>query len=102
MDPTSPTLQARKPVIDRFLKAYRETVDWIYADPAALQVYADWLGITVEKARRTRDGFFPKAGVDPDKIVGLDVIVRDAVDFKYTTVPLSGNQLSELIQIPPR
>ena len=28
------TLQTRKAVIDRYLKAYRETIDWMYSDPA--------------------------------------------------------------------
>ena len=50
------TLQNRKPVIDRFMKAYRESVDWMYsADPAALQTYADFVGIPVAMAKRTRD-----------------------------------------------
>jgi NitT/TauT family transport system substrate-binding protein len=96
------TLQARKPAIERFMQAYRETVDWMYADPAALKVYADWLGITVEKAKRTRDGFFPKDAINPDRVVGLDAIVADAVDLKYTAVPLTKEQLAELIQIPAR
>jgi NitT/TauT family transport system substrate-binding protein len=96
------TLQARKPAIERFMQAYRETVDWMYADPAALKVYADWLGITVEKAKRTRDGFFPKDAINPDRVVGLDAIVADAVDLKYTAAPLSKEQLAELIQIPAR
>jgi NitT/TauT family transport system substrate-binding protein len=51
------TLQARKSAIEHYMQAYRETVDWTYSDPAALRVYADWLNITEEKARRTRDGF---------------------------------------------
>jgi NitT/TauT family transport system substrate-binding protein len=96
------TLQARKPAIERFMQAYRETVDWMYADPAALKVYADWLGITIEKAKRTRDGFFPKDAINPDRVIGLDAIVADAVDLKYTAVPLTKEQLAELIQIPAR
>ena len=96
------TLQARKPAIERFMQAYRETIDWMYADPAALKVYADWLGITLEKAKRTRDGFFPKDAINPDRVVGLDAIVADAVDLKYTAVPLTKEQLAALIQIPAR
>src|SRR5712691_321759 len=96
------TLQTRRSAVERFMKGVRETIDWSYADPAALKIYADWLGISIEKAKRSRDGFFPKAGLDPDKIVGLDVIVRDAVDFKYTAAPLTKDQLTELIQIAPR
>jgi NitT/TauT family transport system substrate-binding protein len=97
------TLQERKPVIERFMKAYRETIDWLYSDdPAALKTYADFVGISVATARRTRDGFFPKAAVDPDKIIGLDQIVQDAVTLKFTAAPLTKEQLAELIQIPPR
>src|SRR4029079_9820828 len=66
------TLQQRKPVVERFMKAYRETIDWLYSDdPAALKTYADFVGISVATAKRTRDGFFPKAAVDPDAVVGL-------------------------------
>jgi NitT/TauT family transport system substrate-binding protein len=97
------TLIQRKAVIDRFMKAYRETIDWMYSnDPKALQTYADFVGIPVAYAKRTRDDFFPKAAVDPDKIVGLDTIVPDAVVLKFTAQPLTKEQLAELIQIPPR
>jgi len=85
------------------MKAYRETIDWLYSDdPAALKTYADFVGISVATAKRTRDGFFPKASVDPDKLVGLDAIVQDAVALKFTSAPLTKEQLAELIQIPPR
>ena len=97
------TLQSRKAVLDRFMKAYRETIEWMYSsDPAALQTYADFVGISVATAKRTRDGFFPKSAIDPDRIIGLDTIVQDAVQLKYTAAPLTREQVAELIQIPPR
>jgi NitT/TauT family transport system substrate-binding protein len=96
------TLQNRKDAIERYMKAYRETVDWMYADPAAIKTYAEFVGIPEALARRTRDEFFPKASVDPDKLVGLDSIVQDAVALKFTAAPLTKEQLAELIQIPPR
>ena len=95
-------LQSKKALIDRYMKAYRETIDWMYSDPSALKVYADFVGISEAIAKRTRDGFFPKESINPDRVVGLDTIVNDAVTFKYTTTPLTKDQLSELIQIPPR
>src|SRR6266566_3428432 len=39
------TLQARRPAIERFMAAYRETVDWMYSDPAVFKHYSDFLGI---------------------------------------------------------
>jgi NitT/TauT family transport system substrate-binding protein len=97
------TLTNRKPVIERFMKAYRETIDLLYSnDFAALKIYADFVAISIDMAKRTRDDFFPRAAVDPDKIVGLDTIVPDAVALKFTAAPLTKEQLAELIQIPPR
>jgi ABC-type nitrate/sulfonate/bicarbonate transport system substrate-binding protein len=96
------SLATKKDAIDRYMKAYRETVDYLYTDPNALKVYADWIKISEEKAKRTRDDFFPKESVNPDHIVGLDVIVHDAVTLKFTAAELTKAQLGELIQIPPR
>ena len=99
---TAPVLQSRKAVIDRYMKAYRETIDWMYASPDAIKTYAEWLNISEAKAKRTRDEFFPKAAIDPDKVVGLETIVKDAVELKFTAAQLTKEQLAELIQIPPR
>ena len=96
------TLQGRKDAIDRYMKAYRETIDWMYSDPAALKTYAEFAGITEAKAKRIRDGFFPKSSLSPDQIIGLDLIVPDAVNLKFTVAPLSKEQLADLIRIPPR
>jgi NitT/TauT family transport system substrate-binding protein len=96
------TLQSKKPLIERYMAAYRETIDFMYTKPEALKIYADFVGITEAKAKRVRDGFFPKEAVDPDKVVGTDVIVADAITLKYTATQLSKEQLAELIQIVPR
>jgi len=96
-------LQNKKALLDRYMKAYRETVDWMYSDdPKMFKTYAEFVGISIEKAKRTRDGFFPRAAVDPDRVVGMDSIVKDAVALKYTPSPLTQAQVAELIQIPPR
>jgi ABC-type nitrate/sulfonate/bicarbonate transport system substrate-binding protein len=95
-------LASKKSALERYMRAYRETVDWMYSDPTALKHYADFVGISEAMAKRSRDDFFPKAALDPDRIVGLDVIMPDAVSLKYVSAPLTQQQAVELIQIPPR
>jgi NitT/TauT family transport system substrate-binding protein len=95
-------LNAHKDVVERYMKAYRETINYMYTDPNALKIYADWLNISEAKAKRTRDEFFPRAAVEPDKITGLETIVKDAVDLKFTATELTKAQLDDLIRIPPR
>lgn len=94
--------KANKDVVVRYMKAYRETVDCMYKDEKCLKAYADWLSIPLAKAKRTRDDFFPPDAVNPDKVVGLDTIVKDAVELKFTAQQLTKEQLADLIQIPPR
>jgi NitT/TauT family transport system substrate-binding protein len=95
-------LQSRRPAVDRFMQAYRDTVDWMYADPAAFRHYADFMGIGETTMRRARDEFYPKAALDPDVILGIDAINADAVRLRYMPALLTRDQLTELIRIPPR
>ena len=96
------TLQKRKEALARFMQAYRETIDWMYSDPAALKHYAEFVGVPESLAKRVRDEFFTKEMLWPDEIKGLDQIIPDAVSLKYMQQPLSKEQLAELIQIPAK
>jgi len=95
-------LKDKKEQVNRFLDAYRETIEAMYSKEEALVTYSQFVGIPLSIAKTTRDVFFPKEALDPDKIVGLDEIVPNAVTLKYTAKPLTKDQLDELIQIPPR
>ena len=94
-------LEKRKDAIDRFMKAYRETVDWMYDDPAALKHYAEFSKLPDSVVQQVR-GFMPKASLSPDRIVGLDSIVAEAVKNKFLAAPLTPEQIKEMVQIPPR
>jgi NitT/TauT family transport system substrate-binding protein len=94
--------KTNKDAVVRYMKAYRDTIDCMYKDDKCLKAYAEWLNIPLEKAKRTRDDFFPPEAVNPDKVVGLDTIVKDAVELKFTASPLTKEQVTDLIQIPPR
>lgn len=95
-------LAQRRDVFVRFMRAYREALDWVYATPEGLAAYAAWASISEATARRALREFLPKAAVDPDRISGADEVMADAVAFKYIRAPLTKAQLDELIQIPER
>jgi NitT/TauT family transport system substrate-binding protein len=96
-------LEKRKDAIDRFMQAYRETIDYMYSDnPQVLKDYAAFVQVPEPTAKRVRDEFFPKSLVDPDAIKGLDSVMKEAVNLKFITEPLTQKQIDELIQIPPR
>jgi len=95
-------LESKKDTLAKFMKAYRETVDWMYQGEEPLKSYAAFAKCTEAQAKRIRDEFFPKELIDPDKVAGLDKLMEDAVSFKTIAAPLSAEQQRQLIQIPPR
>ncbi len=90
------TLAAKRDAIHRYVDAYRETIDWMYSDPAALKVYAEWANLPENLAKRIRDEFFPKEALIPQRLSGLDAAMEDAISLKILSGPLSKEQLGEL------
>jgi NitT/TauT family transport system substrate-binding protein len=95
-------LARRADAVARYMQAYRDTMDWLYSDPAALVAYGAWAGVSPERAKQVRDTFYPKSNLDPDRVIGLDALVTDAIVYKYLNAPLTAEQLKTLIQVPPR
>jgi len=96
-------LAKRKEVIDRFMMAYRESIEYMYSsDPQVINDYAEFAKVTEPMAKRVRDEFFPKSLVNPDQIHGLDSLMPEAVNLKFVAAPLTKEQAVELIQISPR
>jgi NitT/TauT family transport system substrate-binding protein len=93
------TLQNRKDVIVRFHRAYKETIDWMYSDPAALKHFADFSTLPEKVVARVRE-LLPKDAMNPDRVVGMDQIIAEAQAQKFVTAPLTAAQVAELIQIP--
>ena len=94
------TVERRKDAVARFMQATRETIDWLYGDPAALRMYGEFSNLPDSVVRTVRD-FIPRETMTPDRMVGMDQVVADAVKFKFIPAPLTPEQVKELVQIPP-
>jgi NitT/TauT family transport system substrate-binding protein len=93
------TLQNRKDALVRFHRAYKETIDWLYSDPAAIKIFSDYSGLPEKVAQRVPQ-LFPKDTLVPDRVVGVDQIMAEAIQNKFIAAPLTPQQIAELIQIP--
>jgi len=92
------TVEKRRDAVDRYIAAYRETLDWMYANPAALKAYAEWVGIPEVLANDVRDQFYPKENLRLDRLSGLDTAMADAVTMKFLSAPLTKDQQDELFK----
>lgn len=94
--------KTKKDAILRFVKAYREAVDWMYADPKAIAMYAQKIKADEGMLKESIAEFHPKEAMQSERMADLDGAVADAVSLKFIDVPLTKEQLGELLQIPPK
>jgi NitT/TauT family transport system substrate-binding protein len=94
-------LKEKHDAIMRFVKGYRETVDWMYADPKALQMYSEKVKQPVDILAESLKEFHPKEALQTAQMADLDGIVKDAVSLKFLDAPMTEEQLAEFLQIPP-
>ncbi len=94
-------LTKRKDVLVRFMQAYRESIDWMYSDPAAIKSYAQFTKLPESQVKSVRD-YIPKTAVDPDRIAGMNEIIDDSVKLKFLPAPLTAQQVKDMVQMQPR
>ena len=94
-------LKERKDVMLRFMRAYRETLDWMYSNPQAAKLYGEKMKLSEDLVILQRDQFNPKEAMLPDRLSDLDLVMEDAVALKFLDKPMTKDELTELFQIPP-
>ena len=97
------SLAQKKDAIRRFMEAYNETIDWMYAEDKALQLYAEAVKVPFAIAKRSRDEFYPKDNLRPNRLSGVEQAMVDAIARKFLPSPLSKEQLGQFFayQLPP-
>jgi NitT/TauT family transport system substrate-binding protein len=88
-------------LMKRLMRAYRDSLDWIFSDPLAIKLYAEIAGVSENLVRSSIDKFELKSAKQLDRISGVDAIMAEGVKFKFLDKPLSKEQLSDLIRILP-
>jgi len=95
-------LKERHDVMVRFMRAYRETLDWMYSSPQAVKFYSEQMQMPESLVELQRDQFNPKSALNPDKLSDIDLVMQDAIAGKFLEKPLTQEQLADFIKIPPR
>jgi len=94
-------LKEKRDAIMRFAKGYREAVDWMYADPKALEMYSEKVKQPVDILAESLREFHPKSALQTETMADLDGAIKDAVMLKFLDAPMTKEQVAEFLQIPP-
>ena len=93
------TIANRRPALVRFHAAYKEVVDWMYEAPEALVMFADISGLPPSVVNKVRT-LLPKATMAPDKVVGIEQVIAEAVQGKFIPAGFTVAQVEAMIDIP--
>ena len=92
-------LKTKRDAFVRYIKAISRAIDWAYSDPGAIDNYAEIAKVPRALAQRTRDEFYPKESLQLAEVKGLDVTLKQALEFKYITAPMSVADAQGLLDI---
>lgn len=90
-------LKEKRDVARRFMKAYHESIEWVYANPEKdAAFYAGFAKITPQIAKQTHD-IFPRASVADWPVKGLKKNLQEAVENKQLAKPMSEAEAEKLL-----
>jgi NitT/TauT family transport system substrate-binding protein len=84
-------LTERRDVARRFMKAYHDSIEWVYANPEkANAFYATFNKVSPQIAKLTHESF-PKASVAGWPVKGLKKNLDEALEHKQLAAPMAEN-----------
>lgn len=93
------SLKAKRASIERFMQVYARAIDWAYRDPRAIEIFAKNMKLTDAIAKKAVEEFYPKAGLQIGEIRGLDLTLKDALDYKYIAEAKTPKDIEGLFDI---
>jgi NitT/TauT family transport system substrate-binding protein len=85
-------IRNRPQALAAFRAAYADTLDWMYQSPDGMKAYIAFSGVSPDVAKRVREDFFPKKALELNRLSGVNEAMRDAVEMKFLSAPLTAEQ----------
>ena len=92
-------LDERKDMLRKFMAAYYEAWDWAYTSPEAVKIIAETFSIAPDIIEEVRTKYTTRALTQLGEIKNLQQTIKDAVEFKYLSAPLTTEQQQNLFQL---
>jgi len=93
------SLKGKRDAITRFMRVYDRTVEWSYSNPKAIGYFAEFAKVPRDIAKQAVDDFYPKQALQIGAIRGLDLTLKDALQYKYISSPMTANDVDGLFDI---
>jgi NitT/TauT family transport system substrate-binding protein len=93
------SLKSKRDAITRFMRVYDRTIEWSYENPKAIDYFAESANVPRDIAKQAVDEFYPKEALQIGEIRGLDLTLKDALQYKYISAPATPKDIEGLFDI---
>jgi len=99
-------LKTKRAAITRLMQVYDKAIEWSYANPKAIDYFAEFAKVPREIAKQAVDEFFPRQALQIGEVRDLELTLKDALQYKFITTAMTPKDVEGLFDIvykpPPR
>jgi len=92
-------LKGKRAAITRLMQVYDRAIRWAYTNSKAIDYFAEFAKVPRELAKEAVEEFYPQEATQIGEIRGLDLTLKDALQYKFITQAMSPKDVEPLFDI---
>jgi NitT/TauT family transport system substrate-binding protein len=93
------SLKSKREAITKLMQVYHRGIEWAYANPKAIEYFAEFAKVPRAIAKQAVDDFYPKSALQIGEIRGLEMTLKDALQYKFVAKPMTPKDVAGLFDI---
>ena len=85
--------------ITRLMQVYDKAIAWSYSNPKAIDYFAEYAHVPRDIAKQAVDEFYPREALQTGEIKGIEMTLRDALQYKYISSAVTPKDVAGLIDV---
>jgi NitT/TauT family transport system substrate-binding protein len=81
------------------MQVYNRAIDWAYANPKAIDYFAEFAKAPRDIAKQAVDEFFPREALQIGEVRDLELTLKDALQYKFVTSAMTPKDVEGMIDI---
>jgi NitT/TauT family transport system substrate-binding protein len=92
-------LKTKRAAITKFMEVYAKSIDWAYANPQAIEMFAKNMKVPVAVAKQGVDEYYPKSAMQMGEIREIERTLKEALDYKFIPSAKTPKDVEDMIDI---
>jgi NitT/TauT family transport system substrate-binding protein len=92
-------LKSKRAAMTRLMQVYDRAIKWAYTNPKAIDYFAEYAKVSRDIAKQAVDEFYPQSALQVGEIRGLDMTLRDALQYKFVTSTMTPKDVEPLFDV---